>query len=280
MYSSAVFETRMVQVPSLTVGGSSKTSMEFLGSLEDAQTRKIDALLARLEPLGPEHELLDIGFGWGGVCIRAAKKYGCKVTGITLSVEQTELANEKVKENGVEHLVNFELVDYRVFAARGKKFDRIVSCEMIEAVGHNHLSTFFRCVDKLLVTEGIFVMQAITMPDARYPTYVKSADFLNTIIFPGGCCPSLSALLTAMANESTLHLENVVNTNLHYAETLRQWRVRFNQAFPRVVELGFNDQFMRLWNLYLAYCEAGFKAQVINLQVLSFLFVTYLYLPI
>ena len=144
------------------------------------------------------------------------------------------------------------------------------SCEMIEAVGHNHLAEFFRGVEQLLHTEGIFVMQAITMPDARYPVYHKSADFLNTIIFPGGCCPSLSALLTAMANESTLHLENVVNTNLHYAETLRQWRVRFNQAMPKVLSLGFDDSFIRLWNLYLAYCEAGFKAQVINLQILTF----------
>lgn len=270
MYSSAIFKTRLVETPCVTIGGGSKVSLEFTDSLEDAQTRKIDALLARLEPLGPEHTLLDIGFGWGGVCIRAAEKYGCKVTGITLSIEQTELANERVKEKGVGHLVTFELVDYRVFAARGRKFDRIVSCEMIEAVGHNHLNTFFSCVDKLLVTEGIFVMQAITMPDSRYPVYVKSADFLNTIIFPGGCCPSLSALLNAMAKESTLHLEHVVNTNLHYAETLRQWRIRFNKAFPRVVELGFDDSFMRLWNLYLAYCEAGFKSQVINLQILTF----------
>lgn len=271
MYSSAIFKTRLIETPCKTIGGGiSKVSLDFVDTLEEAQTRKIDALLARLEPLGPEHTLLDIGFGWGGVCIRAAEKYGCKVFGITLSVEQTELANQKVLEKGVDHLVTFELVDYRVFAARGRKFDRIVSCEMIEAVGHNHLSTFFRCVDKLLVTEGIFVMQAITMPDSRYPVYVKTADFLNTIIFPGGCCPSLSALLTAMANESTLHLEHVVNTNLHYAETLRQWRVRFNQAFPRVVELGFDDSFMRLWNLYLAYCEAGFKSQIINLQILTF----------
>ena len=135
---------------------------------------------------------------------------------------------------GLSHLVTFELVDYRVFAKSGKQFDRIVSCEMIEAVGHSHLPEYFRAVEKLLVTEGIFVMQAITMPDSRYPVYHKTADFLNTIIFPGGCCPSLSALLNAMATESTLHLENATNTNLHYAETLRQWRVRFNKAMPRV----------------------------------------------
>ena len=113
-------------------------------------------------------------------------------------------------------------------------------------------------------------MQAITMPDARYPLYVRSADFLNTIIFPGGCCPSLGALLNAMAESSTMHLEAVVNMNLHYAETLRQWRYRFNAQLPRILELGFDDAFIRLWNLYLCQCEAGFEAQIINLQILTF----------
>ena len=247
----------------------------FKGSLEESQSRKIGALLSRLEPLGPEHTLLDIGFGWGGICIYAAEKYGCKVTGITLSQEQKALAEERVRAKGLQHLMTFELIDYREFAKvrkqRGnRKFDRIVSCEMIEAVGHNYLKSFFETVDSLLDTEGVFVMQAITMPDARYPLYVKSADFLNTIIFPGGCCPSLGALLDAMASSSSLHLENAINLNLHYAETLRQWRQRFNRSLPRVLELGFDDAFIRLWNLYLCQCEAGFEAQIINLQILTF----------
>ena len=243
----------------------------FLGSLEDAQLRKMDALLHRLEPISPEHTLLDIGFGWGGLCIRAAEKYGCKVKGITQSTEQKALAERRVKAKGLGHLISFELVDYRVFAQTSNtQFDRIVSCEMIEALGHKHLGSFFEAIEKLLSTEGIFVMQAITMPDSRYPTYVKSADFCNTIIFPGGCCPSLSALLKAMSNNSTLHLDNAVNTNLHYAETLRQWRIRFNNNLPRVLELGFDDAFIRLWNMYFCYCEAGFENQVINLQILTF----------
>jgi cyclopropane-fatty-acyl-phospholipid synthase len=242
----------------------------FKGSLESAQTRKIDELLARLEPLNENHTLLDIGFGWGGICIRAAEKYGCRVHGITLSIEQLAFAQRKVRARGLEHLITFELVDYRVFAKRGRVFDRIVSCEMIEAVGHKYLGNFFECVDKLLALEGIFVMQAITMPDARYPVYHKSADFANTIIFPGGCCPSVSALLNAMAANSTLHLENMNNLNLHYAETLKQWRYRFNEALPRILELGFDDTFIRLWNLYLCYCEAGFQSQALNLQMLTF----------
>lgn len=138
--------------------------LTFLDTLESAQLRKIDALLARLEPLGPEHTLLDIGFGWGGICIRAAEKYGCQVHGITLSTEQKALAEERVAAKGVGHLMNFELVDYREFSRRrvannDRKFDRIVSCEMIEAVGHNHLESFFATVESLLHTEGIFVMQ-------------------------------------------------------------------------------------------------------------------------
>jgi cyclopropane-fatty-acyl-phospholipid synthase len=237
--------------------------------------RKIDALLHRLEPISADTTLLDIGFGWGGVCIRAAEKYGCRVTGITLSVEQLEYATKKVVARGLSHLITFKLVDYRVFAKNcqrtGTTFDRIVSCEMIEAVGHEHLGSFFGCVESVLKLDGMFVMQAITMPDSRYPTYVKTPDFLKTIIFPGGCCPSLSALLNAMATNSTLHLENCNNFSLHYAETLRRWRDKFNAHKDVVIDkLGFDEAFVRLWNLYLCYCEAGFEKQVINLQMLTF----------
>lgn len=271
MYSSALFTTRLDTDP---VSGTQK--LVFLDTLEDAQLRKIDALLERLEPIDPSMTLLDIGFGWGGICIRAAQKYGCRVHGITLSTEQKALAEAKVLAKGLQHLITFELVDYRVFAQRYqssktlRKFDRIVSCEMIEAVGHNYLGSFFASVEQLLAVDGLFVMQAITMPDSRYPMYVKSADFINTIIFPGGCCPSLSALLHAMAEHSTLHLDSATNTNVHYAETLRRWRVRFNDQLPRVLALGFDDAFIRCWNLYLCYCEAGFEQQVINLQMLTF----------
>ena len=163
MYSCGLFNTSIVSSPS------GHTQLVFNDTLEEAQVRKVDALLSRLEPLGPEHSLLDIGFGWGGICIRAAEKYGCKVHGITLSTEQKALAEEKVRAKGLEHLISFELVDYRVLAQKNTQFDRIVSCEMIEAVGHNHFNDFFESVNALLKQDGIFVMQAITMPDARYP---------------------------------------------------------------------------------------------------------------
>lgn len=269
MYSCALFETETVA----PVSPSASPSLKFVSTLEEAQRRKIDALLQRLEPIEPHHTLLDIGFGWGGICIRAAEKYGCQVVGITLSTEQKALAEERVRAKGLQDKIHFELIDYRVFAKQShnhKRFERIVSCEMIEAVGHNHLGSFFECVEDVLAIDGIFVMQAITMPDSRYPAYIKSADFANTIIFPGGCCPSVSALLTAMSEHSHLYLDNMTNTNLHYAETLRQWRKRFNDNLPRVLEIGFDDTFIRLWNLYFCYCEAGFENQVINLNMLTF----------
>jgi len=268
MYSSAIFETEVVE--SKAINGKKATVLVHQGSLEEAQLRKIDALLSKLEPITPEMTLLDIGFGWGGISIRAAQKYGCRVVGITLSVEQKALAEKKVNAKGLEHLIRFELVDYRDFANRNEKFDRIVSCEMIEAVGHNYLGSFFAAVENLLAVDGMFVMQVITIPDARYPVYVKSADYINSIIFPGGCCPSLSALLSAMALNSKLHLESASNTNSHYAETLRRWRYKFNTSLPKVKALGFDDTFIRLWNFYFCYCEAGFEAKVINLQILSF----------
>jgi len=244
--------------------------LEYLDSLESAQQRKIDALLARLGPLTSEHSLLDIGFGWGGIAIRAAELYGCKVTGITLSMEQKKLAEERVAAKGLQHLVRFELVDYRMFAKKGLVFDRIVSCEMIEAVGHNHLGEFFAAIEKLLSADGIFVMQAITTPESRYQANVKSADFCNTVIFPGGCCPSLTALLDAMASNSSLYLDGLVNANMHYARTLLEWKRRFNSALPRIRGLGFDYAFIRCWNLYLSYCEAGFQAQIMNLLFLTF----------
>lgn len=260
MYSCAVFQERYDPHTGKVV---------LHGSLEDAQERKINALLQRLQ-ISKHHTLLDIGFGWGGIAIAAAEKIGCRVHGITLSTEQKKLAEERVRAKGLSHLITFELCDYRVFANSGRTFDRIVSCEMIEAVGHKYLSSFFDTVDRLLALDGIFVMQAITMPDSRYPLYKKSADFCNTIIFPGGCCPSLQALIDAMATQSTLHMDSVININLHYAETLRLWRLRFNANIAQVKSLGFDTEFIRIWNLYLCMCESSFSHSTINLQQITF----------
>jgi cyclopropane-fatty-acyl-phospholipid synthase len=264
MYSCGIWEA--IPAPSPQKG------LMFRGSLEDAQSRKLDNLLDRAQ-VQQGQTLLDIGFGWGGLCIRAAQRFGCKVTGITLSVEQQALAQRRVKDAGLEHLITFEVIDYRTFARRKDnqgKFDRVLSCEMIEAVGHEHLGEFFWAVEQVLSRTGVLVMQAITTPEERYETYRRSTDFINTIIFPGSCCPSLHALVGAMYKESTLCLEHIDNIGLHYAETLAEWRRRFNANEALVRSLGFDDIFLRAWNYYLTYCEAGFFSQTENCLQLVF----------
>ncbi|GKY96368.1 hypothetical protein MPSEU_000596400 [Mayamaea pseudoterrestris] len=264
MYSCGIWDA----IPAPT----SRSGLIFRGTLEEAQTRKLDNLLERAQ-VKPGQTVLDIGFGWGGLSIRAAKRFGCKVTGITLSVEQQALAEKRVKEMGLDHLITFEVVDYRTFARRLEnkgKFDRVLSCEMIEAVGHEHLGEFFWAVEQLLSRDGVLVMQAITTPEERYETYRRSTDFINTIIFPGSCCPSLHALTVAMYRESTLCLEHIDNIGLHYAETLAEWRRRFNANESIVRSLGFDDVFLRAWNYYLTYCEAGFFSQTENCLQLVF----------
>lgn len=264
MYSSAIYDA--VKMPG------SLGKMQFRDSLESAEVRKLDTLLARAQVQNGQ-TLLDIGFGWGGLSLHAAKKYGCKVTGITLSVEQKALAEERVRNEGLEHLINFEVCDYRTFARRKHNrgyFDRVLSCEMIEAVGHEHLGEFFWAVEQVLKPDGVLVMEAITTPESRYETYLRSTDFINTIIFPGSLCPSLHALVDAAYNGSTLSLEHIDNIGIHYAETLREWRRRFNASEDTVRSLGFDDVFLRVWNYYLTYCEAGFDSQTENCLILVF----------
>jgi cyclopropane-fatty-acyl-phospholipid synthase len=264
MYSSAIYDAVRAPPP--------QTGLVFRGTLEEAQWRKLDTLLARAQ-LEPSQSLLDIGFGWGGLSLHAAKKYGCKVVGITLSVEQKALAEKRVEKEGLRRLISFEVCDYRTFARRKEnrgRFDRVVSCEMIEAVGHDHLGEFFWAVEQVLAPNGILVMEAITTPEMRYETYLRSTDFINTIIFPGSCCPSLHALVDAAYHNSSLTLEHVSNVGLHYARTLAEWRRRFNANEALVRQLGFDDVFLRVWNYYMTYCEAGFHSQTENCLILCF----------
>lgn len=266
MYSSGIYDGVKIPCPY------NQCKLKFRGTLEEAEMRKLDTLLARAQ-IKPGQTMVDIGFGWGGLSIWAAKKYGVTVTGITLSVEQKALAEKRIKAEGVEDLITFEVVDYRTFSRRNEnkqKFDRVLSCEMIEAVGHNHLGEFFCAVEQILHPDGILVLEAITTPESRYENYLRTTDFINTIIFPGSCCPSLHALIDASYKWSTLTLEHVDNIGLHYAETLREWRRRFNANEKLVRKLGFDDIFLRVWNYYLAYCEAGFDTQTENCLILVF----------
>jgi len=269
MYSSAIYDTVAAKPPAI---GQPSQGLIFKGSLEEAQWRKLDTLCDRAQIL-PGMTLLDIGFGWGGLSIHAAKKYGCKVTGITLSVEQKSLAEERVEKEGLGHLISFEVVDYRTFGRRKEnrgRFDRCISCEMIEAVGHEHLGDFFWAVEQVLNHSGVLVMEAITTPESRYETYIRTTDFINTVIFPGGVCPSLHALIDASYKWSTLTLEHIDNIGLHYAETLAEWRRRFNANEAVVRKMGFDDVFMRVWNYYMTYCEAGFRSQTEHCLILVF----------
>ncbi|KAA0155142.1 hypothetical protein FNF27_07223 [Cafeteria roenbergensis] len=242
----------------------------FAGSLDDAQVRKLDDLI-ELADVRAEHEVLDIGCGWGGLAIRLAQTRGCKVHGITLSSEQKAWAEKRVEALGLSDRITFQLVDYRdLAAARPAAFDRIITVEMIEAVGYNYLGTFMAACGRLLKPSGTMVMQAITMPEPRYEEYKSSADFINTIIFPGGHCPCVTSLTDAMSRNSDMTLEHVRNYALHYAETLRVWRRNFNARLDRVRALGFDAAFVRMWNYYLAYCEAGFDTQTLGLHALVF----------
>ncbi len=229
-------------------------------SLEDAQEAKYQRLADKLRLTGDCH-VLEIGCGWGGFASFAARTYGCRVTGITLSQQQAGYARERMRTEGLDHLVDIEVVDYR--EVRGS-YDRIVSIEMLEAVGHRYLATYFRTVDRLLAPNGLVAVQVITIPEQRYDSYRRRPDFIQRYIFPGGHLPSLEALAGTMGSSSELYVDNVENIGMHYAETLHRWRTRFLANADAVRELGFDARFIRMWEFYLAYCEAAFLARYIN----------------
>jgi cyclopropane-fatty-acyl-phospholipid synthase len=240
-YSAAVFET-----PAVT--------------LEEAQLAKYRRLAEKAR-IDADCHVLEIGCGWGGFAIFAARTYGCRVTGITLSEEQASLARERVAEAGLEDLVEIRIVDYREVEG---SFDRIVSIEMLEAVGHRYLSTYFATIDRLLAPDGLAAVQVITIPEQRYDSYKRRPDFIQRYIFPGGHLPSLEAMSGTMGRASELYVDDVENIGMHYAETLRRWRERFLDRADEVRELGFDEPFVRMWEFYLAYCEAAFLARYIN----------------
>jgi cyclopropane-fatty-acyl-phospholipid synthase len=233
-------------------------------TLEDAQIAKYRRLAEKIR-VGPDDHVLEIGCGWGGFAVFAATTHGCRVTGVTLSEEQAGLARERVREAGVGDLVDIRIVDYR--EVRGS-FDRIVSIEMLEAVGHRYLGTYFATIDRLLAPDGLAAVQVITIPEQRYDHYRRRPDFIQRYIFPGGHLPSLQAMTRSMGEDSELFVEEVENIGPHYAETLRRWRERFMANVDEVRALGFDERFVHMWEFYLAYCEAAFLARYINdLQV-------------
>ncbi len=229
-------------------------------TLEQAQQNKFRAIIKKAR-LGPDDHLLEIGCGWGGFAIEAVRQTGCRITGITISKDQYRLARERVREAGLQDRILILFRDYRKM--RGQ-FDKIVSIEMLEAVGHSHFATFFKQLDRLLAPDGIAVIQTISIADQRYETYRKSHDWIQKHIFPGGLLPSLTILTRNMTRHSSLMIEHAENIGNHYATTLARWHRRFKDHQERVTQLGFDRLFQRKWAYYLGCCEAGFRERAIG----------------
>ncbi len=229
-------------------------------SLQDASLAKNDRICRKLE-LRPGDHLLEIGTGWGGFAIHAAGRYGCRVTTTTISREQYELARERVDEAGLGDLVTVIQQDYRRLEGR---YDKLVSIEMIEAVGHRHFPQYFARCSELLSPDGMMLLQAITIADQYYESARDSVDFIKRYIFPGSCIPSVTAIGECLARHTDLRLFHLEDITPHYALTLREWRKRFKENLDSARALGFSEGFIRMWDLYFCYCEAGFEERYIG----------------
>ncbi|MFG6178560.1 class I SAM-dependent methyltransferase [Halomonas sp. THAF12] len=229
-------------------------------SLEEASTHKLDLMLERLD-VRPHHHLLEIGTGWGGLAIHAARTRGCRVTTTTISDEQYAHTARRLAEEGLADRVTLLKRDYRELEGR---YDRLISVEMIEAVGHQYLDTYLGTLDRLLTDDGMAMLQAITIRDQRYEAAKREMDFIKRYIFPGGFLPSHRALLDGLTRCTSLNLVSLDEIGLHYARTLREWRHRFEANLDTVRRLGYDERFIRMWRYYLCYCEGGFLERTIG----------------
>ncbi|MFP5504867.1 MAG: class I SAM-dependent methyltransferase [Gammaproteobacteria bacterium] len=241
MYSSAVFE---------------RADM----TLAEASVAKLERICRRLD-LKPGDRVLEIGTGWGGFALHAAGRHGCHVTTVTLSRQQYDLARSRVRAAGLERRVEVRLQDYRDVTG---SFDKLVSIEMIEAVGHRYFDTYFRQCSRLLKPDGRMLLQAITIADQRYEQALRSVDFIQRHIFPGGCLPSVTAICNAMTRATDLRVEHLEDIGVDYARTLREWRHNFHARLDQVRSLGYPESFIRMWEFYLCYCEGGFEERAIG----------------
>lgn len=238
-------------------------------SLAEAQRAKLDRL-CELLALTPDDHLLEIGCGWGGMAIHAATTRGCRVTAITVSREQRELARARVAAAGLADRVDIQYRDYRELGASTDRFDKIVSIEMLEAVGYEYLPRFFAIAARRLAPGGRLALQSITMPDPRFERYRHRVDWMQTYVFPGSLIPSLGAIARA-AGAAGLHTARCDDIGPDYARTLRIWRERFVAALPGVTALGFDPPFIRTWLLYLAFSEAAFAERTLADHQLVFI---------
>jgi cyclopropane-fatty-acyl-phospholipid synthase len=223
-------------------------------TLAEAQHEKLDRICRRLA-LAPGLDVLDIGGGWGSFAIHAAASYGCRVRSITLSPAQQALARERVRAAGLDALVDVRLCDYRDV---GGRFDRVVSIEMLEAIGFEQWESFFRACDRLLAAGGRMFLQTSTYPDGDFDAYRNGGDWIRAHVFPGGLLASLREIRAVLEHETALRLASLERVGPHYVETLRCWRERYLQNLPAIRRLGFDGPFRRKWDLYLAMCEAAF----------------------
>jgi cyclopropane-fatty-acyl-phospholipid synthase len=229
-------------------------------SLEEAQLAKLDRICERLR-LGPDNHLLEIGTGWGGLAVHAARERGCRVTTTTISRRQHELACRRVREAGLEGRVTVLLEDYRDL--RGH-YDRLVSIEMIEAVGWQYFDDFFRRCDELLAPDGLMLLQAITIDDGIYEAEKAARSFANTHVFPGGCLPSTAKIADCLNRVTSMRQVWADDITAHYPPTLAAWRKRFLGAWERLRPRGYDERFRRLWDFYLCSSEAGFRERRIG----------------
>ena len=241
MYSSALFPSEQA-------------------SLEEASLEKVDRVCRTLQ-LSAEDHVLEIGTGWGTFAIHAAGKYGCRVTTTTISEEQFRMATQRVQEAGLSDRITILKQDYRDLEGQ---YDKLVSIEMIEAVGHEYLPEYFATCDRLLKENGAMMIQAITMPEQRYERYRNSVDFIQKYIFPGGFLPSVSVMQDCIASRTSMRMIELMDFGMHYARTLRLWNERFHERLDEVKALGFDDRFIRMWRYYLCYCEAAFLERAIG----------------
>ncbi len=243
MYSSAIYPT-----PEAT--------------LDEAAVHKLDTICRKLD-LKPGDRVMEIGTGWGGFAIHAAKHYGCHVTTTTISREQLELAKARVREEGLDQKITLLFDDYRDLEGQ---FDKLVSIEMIEAVGPEYLDSYIAQVSKLLKPDGLALIQAINMPEQRYARALRNVDFIQRFIFPGSFIPSFGAILESVRSHSDMVLTHAEDIGFHYARTLRDWCQRFMAQAEDLDRDGYDLAFRRLWQFYFAYCEAGFSERAIGVS--------------
>jgi len=241
MYSSAIFKSRD-------------------STLAEASTHKMDTICKKLKLKDSDH-LLEIGTGWGGLAIHAVQNYGCHVTTTTISKEQHDYAKARIKALGLDKKITLLLKDYRDLSG---EYDKLVSIEMIEAVGHEYYDNYFQMCNQLLKPDGLMLIQAITIADQRYLSAKKSVDFIQRYIFPGGCLPSIEVISKCTSKKSDMQIINLQDITEHYADTLHHWREAFHRNIDAVKKQGFDDIFCRMWEFYLLYCEGGFRERAIS----------------